>query len=470
MSELPEDQLRQCGQSRLIDVWKSLEEPARSRFAADLLSIDWSRIERLWRRGISSESSAATQKIQSPRALIRLPETEGQRQEWAAARQAGRDLLAAGRAACIVVAGGQGTRLDFDKPKGMFPVGPLSGKSLFQWFAEQLATRERHAGQTIPWIIMTSNATHSETVAFFEEQSFFGRAPETTTFVCQGTMPAVDAKTGEALLEGPGELALSPDGHGGLLDALERDKMFDRLAELGIDTLFYHQIDNPTTRVCDPAFLGWHLREEADVSTKVVEKIAAAEKMGIAVERDGVSCIIEYSDLPDELANQTDARGRLEFWAGNTAIHVFRREFLESVARSESGLPFHCARKKVPYLDDEQRLVTPDEPNGMKFERFIFDVIPAAKKALFVQGNRKEEFNPIKNASGSDSPETSRSALLALHKRWLVEAGIPVPDDARIEIAPIVATTAEELRDAIPRIRQPVSGDVILDASTLAPE
>lgn len=470
MSELPEDQLRQCGQSRLIDAWKSLEEPARSRFAAELQSIDWSRIERLWRQGVSLESSSTTQTIKSPRALIRLPETDAQRQEWAAARLAGLELLAAGRVACVVVAGGQGTRLGFDKPKGMFPAGPLSGKTLFQWFAEQLATRERHAGRTIPWIIMTSDATHSETVAFFEEQSFFGRTPETTTFVCQGTMPAVDAKTGEALLEGPGQLALSPDGHGGLLDALERDKTFDRLAELGVDTIFYHQIDNPTTKVCDPAFLGWHYREEADVSTKVVEKVAASEKMGIAVERDGVSCIIEYSDLPDELANQTDARGRLEFWAGNTAIHVFRREFLESVARSESGLPFHCARKKVPYLNDEQRLVTPDEPNGMKFERFIFDVIPAANKALFVQGNRKEEFNPIKNASGSDSPETSRSALLALHKRWLVEAGVPVPDDARIEIAPVIATTAEELRDAVPRIRQPISGDVILDAPTLLPE
>ena len=381
--------------------------------------------------------------------MIRLPDSPAARTAWRAARDRGEAALRAGKVAAILVAGGQGTRLGSDLPKGMFPIAPISGKSLFQLFAEQVQARGWRCGVSIPYAIMTSDATHEETVRYWEQQRFFGLSAQDVRFFCQGNMPAVDEATGHALLAGPGQLALSPDGHGGLLAALQQSGLLDGFAARGIETLFYHQVDNPTTIVCDPAFLGWHLQESADVSTKVVAKVSAAEKMGVAVTVDGVTQVIEYSDLPPDVAAQVDEHGQLRIWAGSTAMHVFQREFLERMAGDESALPFHIARKAVPYWTANAGVVTPDQPNALKFERFIFDVLPRAKRALIVEADRAAEFNPVKNKDGADSPETARAGLQALYRSWLRAAGATIGDDVPIEISPLAALEAEDLVNRI---------------------
>jgi UDP-N-acetylglucosamine/UDP-N-acetylgalactosamine diphosphorylase len=435
-------------QEHLLAHLDALPAERKAAFVAQLRSVDFGLVDRLWQRRhehAESESPAERAKrAQAPENLVRLPRNDADREALRKSAVVGEDLLRQGRVGVILVAGGQGTRLSFPQPKGMYPIGPVSGKTLFQIFAEQIRARERRAGCAIPWYIMTSDATHDETVAFFESQRYFGLSPEAVRFFRQGTMPAVDSQTGRLLLAGPGELALSPDGHGGLLEALRRADLFADMRDRGIEQLYYHQVDNPLAMVCDPTFLGLHRERGAAVSTKVVAKVSAEEKMGVLVSVDGRTQIIEYSDLPADVGSRRTPGGELEIWAGSTAIHVFERAFLQRIAEDEQGLPFHFALKKVPYLDASGRVVEPEKPNAWKFERFIFDVLLRAERALVVETDRAAEFNPLKNSEGAHSPEDVRERMSQFYAGWLRETGLDVPVGTPIEISPLFALDADE--------------------------
>ena len=440
------------GQEQVLRWWDDLAQEQRRVFAQQLETLDLDLLARLHnnRDANAGESPAErARRAVPPSQTVRLSDSAAALNERSAAARKGLELLAAGRVGAILVAGGQGTRLGFPHPKGMFPIGPVSGHSLFQIFAEQLLARSRQAGTAIPYFIMTSDATHDETVAFFDQQGYFGLNREDVFFFRQGNMPAVDAGSGGLLLCGKGEVCLSPDGHGGILKALHDAGLLDEMKRRGIEYLFYHQVDNPTAIVCEPTFLGLHALRESELTTKVVAKVAPEEKMGVVVEVDGRTQIIEYSDLPDDVAGKTDSSGGLLFWAGNTGIHVFSRSFLERLAGEADSLPFHVARKAVPHLNDAGELVTPEKPNAHKFERFIFDALPHARTALVVEGDRAHEFNPVKNAEGSDSPKTAREALRRLHAEWLRTAGQDLPEDATVEIGPLFALDDSQVRDRL---------------------
>ncbi|MFQ3652242.1 MAG: UTP--glucose-1-phosphate uridylyltransferase, partial [Gemmataceae bacterium] len=303
-----------------------------------------------------------------------------------------------------------------------------------------LAMRRRYAAE-IPFLIMTSPATHQATEAFFARHGFFGLPAETVWFFQQGTMPALDAQTGRLLLETPGSLFLSPDGHGGCLTALAKSGLLAQLKERGVRSVFYFQVDNPLVALADPVFLGMHRRHNAEVSSKCVAKRDAGERAGIFAQRAGRCRIVEYSDLPAEMAAQKLPDGRLRWGAASPAIHLFEVGFLERMTADEGqGIPFHVARKKVPHLDDP----TPLGENGLKFERFIFDVLPQAERWLVVETLREDEFAPLKNAQGDDSPATVRAALLAQATRWLQAAGARV--EGEVELSPLFALDEAELR------------------------
>ena len=442
-------QLQVAGQAHLIRYYEHLGEKERKSFLQQLQEVDWPLVRQLNQMAQTGTDHAASatsnlQHIQPPEHLVRQPTSDAERNAWNEARQHGENLLRSGKVAAVVVAGGQGTRLGFDLPKGMFPIGPVSGHSLFRIFCEQIRARSRHAGHTIPNCIMTSDATHQATVNYFQQHRHFDLPKDAVHFFRQGSLPAVDIATGQALLSAPGELALSPDGHGGMLRALVHSGLLDQLEKQGVETLFYHQVDNPTTQICDPAFLGWHALRQAEVSTKVVAKRSAEEKMGVAVSLNGVSQIIEYSDLPPELAAKTDAQSRLWLWSGNTAIHVFQLEFLRRMASDGQAFPFHIAQKAVRHVTASGELVTPEKPNARKFEQFIFDLLPAAKRSLIVEADRAAEFNPVKNNEGHDSPASCRAALQTLHRQWVRAAGGVLSDDMPMEISPLFALNAEE--------------------------
>jgi UDP-N-acetylglucosamine/UDP-N-acetylgalactosamine diphosphorylase len=311
----------------------------------------------------------------------------------------------------------------------------------------------RRYGVQVPLYLMTSPATHDETVAFMAAQGNFGLPDESLHIFCQGTMPAVDATTGKILLARPGELFASPDGHGGTLAGLERSGGLAAMHDQGIEQIFYFQVDNPLVQVCDSEFLGYHLLAHSELSTQVVAKKLPAERVGNVVSIDGQVRIIEYSDLPADAGERRAADGSLELWAGNTAVHVFDLAFLERVKDDQAALPFHLARKAVPHIDEHGKLVEPKQPNAIKFERFIFDLLPAARNAIVMEVDPAQAFAPLKNApgSGSDSPETVQHQIVSLHRDWLRTAGLEIADEVPVEISPLFALDAFEAARKAPR-------------------
>ncbi|MFM7040441.1 MAG: UTP--glucose-1-phosphate uridylyltransferase [Planctomycetaceae bacterium] len=445
-----EQVLQELGQPRLLGLLRDPAFPHRQRLLEQLQSIDLSLLHEV--RLQKTSQTVAIDRVAlavAPSQVVRQPQTPADQQQWAVARRTGAELLHAGRVAVVTVAGGQGTRLGFEQPKGMYPIGPVSQRTLFQIFAEQILARRRRHSADLPWLIMTSDATHAETVAFFQTQAFFNLPESQVHFFRQGSLPALDAATGEILLSGPDEIALSPDGHGGIIGALHRSGLLDWLERSGIEQIYYHQVDNPTAIIADPALLGLHSTARSQATTCVVRRNSPAERMGVVVEVSSRAEIIEYSELTPEQSAGVDESGQWIFWAGNTAIHVFERTFLQQLSSVASRLPLHAARKNVPFLDADGKLQRPADPacpNAIKLEQFIFDALPMASRTLVVEGDRNREFNPVKNSTGTDSVETCRMALRRIAAAWLAEVGYAVPDDAAIEISPLEALDAEELR------------------------
>jgi len=368
--------------------------------------------------------------------------------QWQTAREAGEQAIRDGRIAAFTVAGGQGTRLGFDGPKGTFPVSPVSGKSLFQIFAEKLAAAGKRYQCCIPWFIMTSEGNHEETLTFFRDHSWFGLETENVQLFPQGTIPAVNPE-GKILLSGKHSIAVSPDGHGGSLRALVRSGATRTMKDKRIDILSCFQVDNPLVKCIDPVFIGFHLVNKSQLSSKIVEKRSPDEKVGMFCKKNNHTCVIEYSDLPQQLQHETDATGALRFRAGSIAIHLFDRELIEQLGRADSkdNLPFRAVRKKIPSLDQNGQLIEPDKPNAIKFEMFIFDALPFADNPLILEALRESEFSPVKNAQGNDSPETSRRDQLNQFARWLKAAGADLTSAGAsgmaIEISPKFADSEE---------------------------
>ncbi len=445
--------LAQFDQEHLLRFCEELSPPSQQQLVRQLQEVDYRLLERL-RLGdhAAADWPSLAARAEAPPAIRLRHGNPPFAPEHA--RRAGQQALASGEVGVVLVAGGQGTRLGFNAPKGMFPIGPLSGSTLYRILLEKvLAVRQRYQA-AVPVYLMTSPATHEATEAYLAENRYFGLPTDEVRLFCQGTMPAVDALTGKLLLSAKDSLALSPDGHGGMLAAMVRDGSLDEMARRGIRHLFYMQVDNPLVKVCDPTFLGYHLLAQSELSTLVAEKESPRDKVGNVVAIDGRLQIIEYSDLnplEDAIVLKTNAAGQRVFWAGNTAVHAIDVSFLQRVAASDTALPFHLAQKKVPYLNEEGNLVEPDAPNAIKFERFIFDLLPEAQQAIVMEIDATTEFRPVKNAPGDlkDTPESVQAALHSLHRHWLEKAGVQLAADVRVEIGPLFAIDAEQVAERL---------------------
>ena len=439
--------LERYNQLPTLRYWSELDEQERRELVEQLGQVDFELLRRL-----SAKTDAGTDwkevaaAATSPSA-IRLDDLKDEALRTRATAL-GEAALRAGQVAVVIVAGGQGTRLGFSQPKGMLPIGPVSERTLFQVLFDGIKARRARYKAPIPVLLMTSPATHAETRDYLAREGNFGFAANDLKLFCQGTMAAVDSETGELLLVDKNRLALSPDGHGGMLAALDRSGCLEELIERGINYLYYCQVDNPLAQVASPELIGFHILRESELTTQVVKKVDALERVGNVVDVDGQLRIIEYSDLPDDIARQADAAGNLKLWAGNIAIHVFNVDFLRRVKDSPDTLPFHTALKKVPFLDDQGELRQPTAPNAKKFERFIFDLMPLAKNALAVEAEKATSFAPVKNAEGAatDTPSLAKQAMSDLAKRWLVEIGIEPSLASVVEINPQYALDPQELR------------------------
>ena len=411
--------------------WNELSEEEQCTFLQQLDSIDVGLIATLQSQAVDQMAVEI-----SPAKALPLDATE---------KFAGEEIITSGALGVLTVAGGQGTRLGWSGPKGTFPAGPVSGKSLFQLVAEQIVFAIKKYNTTIPWYIMTSNENEDATKSFLLDNNCFGLERTDIFIFSQGAMPAVDEQ-GKILLATKGRVATNPDGHGGVITALQKSGGLEEMKARGIVYLSYTQIDNPLVHVIDPVFLGMHIGEQssAEASSKCVRKAHADERVGVLCLVDTKTTIIEYSDLPTESAKQVDSNGELLFYAGSIAIHLITVEFLLQVA---DELPWHKAYKKVPHIClSTGNRVEPKEPNAYKFERFVFDILPMAKQSLVVETDRSEEFAPIKNATGTvDSPLTSTTLQMARATKWLRKHGVEVQSNAQVEISPLTASTSLEL-------------------------
>ncbi len=460
--------LSSAGQGNVLRFWDKLDDAGRKKLSSQLEALDFASIAELAESYVRNRPPIEIPKdIQPVKAYPRVPADEKTRQLYQQARDRGAQLLRGGKIAAFLVAGGQGTRLGYDGPKGEYPVTPIKSKPLFQVFAEQLLAYERDFGHVVPWYIMTSDVNDAATRAFFQKNAYFAYDPKNILFFQQGMMPAF-SMNGEMLLAEKDSLALSPDGHGGSLRALKRSGALDDMKKRGVEHLSYFQVDNPLVHCIDLLFLGLHDVTGSEMSSKTIPKAHALEKVGNFVMADGVTQVIEYSDLPESLAKQTNPDGSLRFNSGSIAIHALRVSFIERLTSGgKLQLPWHRAEKKVPYVDASGNELKPDKPNAVKLEQFVFDAIPMAKNAIVVETDRAEEFSPVKNADGADSPATCRRDQVRRAARWLKEAGVEVTmkhdgePDSTIEISALYATTAEQLKSRSVSIKKIGHDDVV---------
>lgn len=444
-------------QSHVLRFYDKLDTAGREKIIMQLEALDLPMIADLVETQVKVKSAAhLPQDIKPVKPFPRTPGPD-QKELYARADARGHELLREGKVAAFLVAGGQGTRLGYEGPKGEYPITPVKNKPLFQVFAEQLLANARDHGKPIPWYIMTSDANDAPTRAFFHRHGNFGYPDDDVFFFQQGMMPAF-GMAGEMLLQDTDSLALSPDGHGGSLRALFKSGALADMRKRGVEHLSYFQVDNPLVNCVDPLFLGLHDLTGSEMSSKTVAKANALEKVGNFCIADGKVQVIEYSDLPEELARSTNPDGSLRFNAGSIAIHALRVSFIERLnAGGQLNLPWHRAEKKVPFVDPAGRLVKPDKPNAVKLEQFVFDAIPLAENPIVYETDRAEEFSPVKNAEGPDSPATCRRDQMRRAARWLTAAGVEVPTrgddpDCHLEISPLLAVSQAQMVARKPRV------------------
>ena len=400
-------------QAHLLTFYDELSQDEQASLLEQIEAHDWDEIAELIQSHVLNEPGDGIpdpDDIEPPPYYPLAPSAE-LKSKYEEAYERGEALLRQGKVAAFTVAGGQGTRLGWDGPKGTFPATPINGKPLFQVFAEYLQKVQKDYDTTVPWYVMTSPINDEATRAFFEEHDFFGLSKENVTFFSQGTMTSIGCD-GKVLLADKGKLAENPDGHGGSLKALYKSGAVDDMEERGVTQISYFQVDNPNVKCVDPLFIGLHALDGAGISSKMLSKVGPHEKVGNFVQVDGRIQIIEYSDIPDELAEARDEDGSLQFNAGSIAIHVISTDFVKRLNEGEGGfaLPFHRADKAVPHLDLETGERTePDEPNAVKLEMFVFDALPLAETSIILETDRVENLRPSKTPRATTRPVRAAS-------------------------------------------------------------
>lgn len=454
-------------QGHVLKFYDELDETQQNNLLAEIEGVDWPEVAALVKSHV-----LATPEFKMPDSIEPVPwypykETSDVRAKYIEARRVGEQLIKDEKVAAFTVAGGQGSRLGWDAPKGTFPATPIRNLPLFACFAEYIHNIQNRYDVTIPWYVMTSPLNHNDTVAFFQENKFFGLDEKNLMFFPQAMFPALDINTGKVLMASKDTIALSPNGHGGSLKALYTSGAIADMLQRGITQLSYTQVDNPNVRMIDPLFLGLHELDGAEMSSKMLPKAYPKEKMGAICIVDGKTSVIEYTNLPDELAEERDDTGELVYKCGNTATHAIRTNFIEKLNTrpTETGtggfaLPWNRAEKKVACIDIETaEPIKPETPNAIKLETFVFDALPLASDSIVYETDRVDEFAPIKNADtpageevAKDSPQSSKDLQTERAARWLEANRVKVPRkedgsvDAVIEIPQITAIYPEDLK------------------------
>ncbi|KAG1656455.1 UDP-N-acetylhexosamine pyrophosphorylase [Nymphon striatum] len=449
--------LEKYGQEHLLQFWDTLSEEDRQKLSSDIKGIDFDEITKYYKQSASTlnEEIQKVDDIMQPLAKEQYGSvTRTDEKTLKSYSEEGLRLISEGKVGTLLLAGGQGTRLGVNYPKGMYDIGLPSGKTLFQIQAERIKRLEDLSFDLtgvkghIPWYIMTSFATKGKTMEFFEKNDYFSLKKENITVFEQGMLPCY-TNDGKLILEKPYKIASAPDGNGGLYRAIKQQKVLEDMEARGVTCVHVYGVDNILVKVADPVFIGYSSLKGSDCGAKVVEKAFPTEAVGVICNVGNKCKVVEYSEITLKTAQKRNADGRLVFGAGNICNHYFTTEFLRKVIH-EFELPHHVAKKKIPHAAANGETVKPDKPNGLKLEKFVFDIFELAENFVAWEVLREDEFSPLKNADGAekDTPTTARHSVYNLHQRYVLQAGGKFVDENGEEI-PLIPSVCDSQNGSV---------------------
>ncbi len=391
------DKLANYGQQHVLQYYEELSRQEQEQLLLQIEQTDFDVLSLCKKKETLNPRGEIT-----PIGVMQLPEIEAKREEYTTT---GLEAIRAGKVGAVLLAGGMGTRLGSDAPKGVYNIGLTKEVFIFQRLIENLLEVVNQAGAWIPLYVMTSDKNHETTAAFFKEKEYFGYNADYVTFFMQDMAPASDYD-GKVYMEAKHKISTSPNGNGGWFLSMMKWGVVDKIREAGVEWLNVFAVDNVLQRIADPCFVGAVIATDSAVGAKVVKKNAPDEKVGAMCLEDGKPSIVEYYDMTEELMAAKDENGEPAYNFGVILNYLFREKDLEEIAARK--LPLHIVEKKIPYLDEKGELVKPESPNGYKFEQLVLDMIHELDSCLPYEVVRNKEFAPIKNKTGVDSVESAR--------------------------------------------------------------
>ncbi|KAI9670025.1 MAG: UDP-N-acetylglucosamine pyrophosphorylase [Alyxoria varia] len=455
----------QAKQDHVFHYYDGLPDSGKASLYEQLVPIDPRHVNELAEKTLKPAKPEDESK--EPPKLDPLPDSasasvmDSKKEDLAKWHDHGMELVSENKVGVVLMAGGQGTRLGSSAPKGCYNIGLPSAKSLFQLQAERIvklqelaAKQSKHEEVVIPWYVMTSGPTKQPTQDFFEKHNYFGLSKQNVLIFEQGILPCI-SNEGKIIMESKDKVAVAPDGNGGLYQAMVVGSVISDMHKRGIEHIHAYCVDNCLVKMADPTFIGFAASKEVDIATKVVRKRNAKESVGLILQKNGKPDVVEYSEIDNATAEAKDSKSPelLKFRAANIVNHYYSFSFLENIPTWAGKLPHHLARKKIPFINlENDQIVKPDKPNGVKLEQFVFDCFPFLPMDKFacLEVKREDEFSPLKNAKGTgeDDPDTSRNHILDQGRRWLETAGAVVvseTDQTGVEVSPLISYEGEGL-------------------------
>lgn len=406
-----EQTLAKYGQEQLLDEYNRLtDKKEKQDFLDSILTIDFNQVKTLYENS-KEKPSFMDSKIEP---IDYMDKSKLSKEEYEKYKAIGEKKIKEGKLAVVTMAGGQGTRLGHSGPKGTYDLGLDTHKSIFEILTDTLNEARKKYEVDIPWYIMTSEENNKPTVEFFKQHNFFGYPEKCVTFFKQGKLPMLSTD-GKILIDENGKIKEAADGHGGIFQSMLRDGVIYDMKARGVEWVFIGGVDNVLVKPVDAVLIGLAEDKKVLAAGKSLVKANPQEKVGVFCKRNGKPSVIEYSEITPEMAAETNENGELKYGESHILCNLFNIKAIEKI--SQMNLPYHIAFKKAKYIDNNGNLVVPDKPNAYKFESFLFDAFESLDDLAIMRVKREEEFAPVKNAEGVDSPETARKLYLDFHEK-----------------------------------------------------